>query len=61
MLITNPSSLKKYHADVCKDCGYNAMSNQIQMVGKLTVLCISMPIVLALLETIGDCFKIGEV
>lgn len=55
------SYVAEFASDVCKDCGYNAMSNQIQMVGKLTVLCISMPIVLALLETIGDCFKIGEV
>ena len=37
------------------------MSNQIQTVGKLTVLGISMPIVLALLETIGKCFEMGEI
>ena len=39
-----------------RQCAY-----KIQTVGKLTVLCISMPIVLALLETIGKCFKMGEV
>ena len=59
--IVGISYVAEFASDVCKDCGYGAMSNQIQTVGKLTVLCISMPIVLALLETIGKCFKMGEV
>lgn len=42
----------EFASDVCKDCGYSSMANQVQVVGKLTVLCISMPILLALLETI---------
>lgn len=55
------SYVAEFTSDVCKDCGYGAMSNQIQTVGKLTVLGISMPIVLALLETIGKCFEMGEI
>ena len=55
------SYVAEFASDVCKDCGYGAMSNQIQTVGKLTVLGISMPIVLALLETIGKCFEMGEI
>lgn len=47
------SYVAEFASDVCKDCGYSSMSNQIQVVGKLTVLCISMPIILALLETIN--------
>lgn len=47
------SYIAEFASDVCKDCGYSSMSNQIQVVGKLTVLCISMPIVLSLLETIN--------
>ena len=43
----------EFASDVCKDCGYSPMANQVQVVGKLTVLCISMPILLALLETIN--------
>ena len=54
------SYVAEFASDVCKDCGYGAMSNQIQTVGKLTVLGISMPIVIALLETIGKCFELGE-
>ena len=54
------SYVAEFASDVCKDCGYNAMANQVQTVGKLTVLGISMPIVVALLETIGKCFNMGE-
>ena len=43
----------EFASDVCKDCGYSSMANLVQVVGKLTVLCISMPILLALLETIN--------
>ena len=55
------SYVAEFAADVCKDCGYGAMANQVQTAGKLTVLGISMPIVLALLETIGKCFEMGEI
>lgn len=53
------SYVAEFASDVCKDCGYSSMANQIQVVGKLTVLCISMPIILALLETIDSL--LGEV
>ena len=38
--IVGISYVAEFASDVCKDCGYGAMSNQIQTVGKLTVLCI---------------------
>ena len=47
------SYIAEFASDVCKDCGYGSMANQIQVAGKLTVLCISMPILLALLESIN--------
>lgn len=50
--IVGISYIAEFASDVCKDCGYSSMANQVQVVGKLTVLCISMPILLALLETI---------
>jgi stage III sporulation protein AD len=40
-------------ASLCKDSGYQAIGDQIELVGKLTILAISMPIMLALLETIN--------
>lgn len=45
-----------YIADVssalCKDAGYSAISGQIEVFGKLTILSMSAPIVTALLEFI---------
>lgn len=41
-------------ASLCKDSGYQAISEQIELVGKLTILAISMPIMLALLDTINS-------
>ena len=55
------SYVAEFASDVCKDCGYSAMSSQIQMVGKLTIFGISIPIIMTLLETIGKCFEMGAV
>lgn len=52
--IVGISYVAEFASDVCKDCGYSSMANQVQVVGKLTVLCISMPILLALLECINS-------
>lgn len=43
----------EFSANICKDFGYNSISNQVELVGKLTILAISMPILLALLDTIN--------
>lgn len=42
-------------SDLCKDAGHAAISNQIELIGKLTILSISMPVILSLLDTI-DAF-----
>ena len=39
-------------ANLCRDAGYGAVGSQIEIFGKLTVLAVSMPILLALLETV---------
>lgn len=41
-------------ASLCKDAGYQAISEQIELVGKLTILAISMPIMLSILDTINS-------
>ncbi|MDF2951841.1 MAG: putative rane protein [Anaerocolumna sp.] len=41
-------------SNICKDCGYSAVANQIELVGKLTILATGMPILLALLDTINN-------
>ncbi len=50
--IVGISYIVQFSSDICKECGYGAIANQIQIFGKITVLVISMPIVLALLETV---------
>ncbi|MDF2539853.1 MAG: putative rane protein [Herbinix sp.] len=47
----------EFAASLCKDSGYQAISEQIELVGKLTILAISMPIMLALLETINSFLR----
>ncbi len=44
----------EFASSLCKDAGHAAISSQIELVGKLTILSISMPILLALLDTIND-------
>lgn len=43
----------EFTADLCKDFGHTAVANQIELVGKLTILATGMPILLALLDTIN--------
>ncbi|MBB2182384.1 stage III sporulation protein AD [Lachnospiraceae bacterium MD1] len=45
-------------SSLCKDSGYQAIAEQIELVGKLTILAISMPIMLALLETINSLLTV---
>lgn len=44
--------IAEFSANLCKDAGYDAISNQISIVGKLTILSMSMPIIVSLLDTI---------
>lgn len=50
--ITGITYIAEFAAEICKDAGYGAIGNQIEIFGKLTILAVSMPIVLALLETV---------
>ena len=50
--IVGISYITQFSSDMCKECGYGAIGNQIQIFGKLAVMTISMPIVLALIDTI---------
>lgn len=39
-------------SSICKDAGYNSVSGQIEIFGKISILAVSMPIVLSLMETV---------
>lgn len=43
-----------FSASLCRDAGYSAVAGQIEFFGKLSVLTVSAPVVLALLETISS-------
>lgn len=44
--------ISEFTSSICKDSGYQAIASQIEIFGKLSILAISMPVILALLETI---------
>ena len=44
--------IAEFAAGICKDAGYGAMGTQIEIFAKLSILAVSMPVVLALLETL---------
>ncbi len=46
--------ITEFSASLCKDSGYHAIGEQIELVGKLSILAISMPVMLALLDTISN-------
>ena len=44
--------LSEFASDICKDTGHASVGTFIELAGKLSIMAISMPIILALLDTI---------
>ena len=44
----------EFSSSICKDAGYQTIAQQIEIFGKLAILVLSMPVLLALLDTIKD-------
>lgn len=44
--------IAEFASNICKDAGHAAIANQIELAGKLCIMGISMPVLLALLDTI---------
>lgn len=44
----------EFSASICQDAGYQTIARQIEILGKLTIIVMSMPILLALLQTIRE-------
>ena len=44
--------IAEFSSGICKDAGYGSLGSQIEIFGKLSVLAVSMPIILALLDTV---------
>lgn len=43
----------EFASGICKDAGFSALGTQIEVFGKLSILAVSTPILLALMETLG--------
>ena len=43
--------ISEFASAVCRDTGHQAIASQIEIFGKLTILAVSMPVLLSLLET----------
>ena len=44
--------IAEFSSGICKDAGYGSLGSQIEIFGKLSVLAVSMPFLLALLDTV---------
>lgn len=47
----------EFTSDMCQDAGYGAIAGQVELMGKLAVLVVSLPILLSLLDTITIFFS----
>ncbi len=50
--ITGITYICEFCASICKEAGFAAVAGQIEIAGKLSVLFVGMPILIALIETI---------
>ena len=46
--------ISEFSANLCKDAGYGGIASQIEMLGKLSILVMSLPILTTLLTTIQE-------
>lgn len=46
--------VSEFCSGICKDAGYQTIAVQIEIFGKLTILALGMPVLLALLDTIQE-------
>jgi len=47
----------EFSANLCKDSGYGSIASQIEMAGKISILLMSLPVMLSLLDTIESFLK----
>ena len=57
MKITGLSIATQFISDVCKDNGFNAVASQLEIMCRISIAVISMPVIIALLEMVNGCLK----
>ena len=49
--------LTQFVVSLCRDAGNGAVAGQISIVGKISMMLVSFPVLEALLKTLGDMLK----
>lgn len=49
--------IAEFGSQICKDAGYTAIASQIEIIGKLSILIVSLPILLSVIELIIGIIK----
>ncbi len=49
--------LSEFASSICKDAGYQVIAAQIELFGKISILVLSIPIMLTLLETVQEFLR----
>ncbi len=57
MKITGLSIATQLVSDICKDNGFNAVATQLELMCRISIAVISMPVIIALLEMVNGCLK----
>ena len=42
----------QFSRDICKDAGYNAIASQVEMAGKLSLILLSMPVLMSVIDLV---------
>ncbi len=48
------SYITQFASDLCKDAGYSAIASQIELFARVSILFLSFPVLLALVDMIGE-------
>lgn len=57
MKITGLTFTTQLVSDICKDNGYSGMASQLEILCRVSIILLSMPIVVALLKLVNGCIK----
>lgn len=57
MKIVGITYIADFSANLCRDAGYTAIAGQIEFFGKISILAVSVPVILALMDTISGFLK----
>ena len=44
-------------SDICRDNGFSAVASQLELLCRVSIVLISMPVIIALLEMVNGCLK----